>query len=111
MKEMLDRLKVADPETYSSYLTSVKSIRFEVSDGLGKLNAEKCNHVISIAILQDSLQRAIEARGWGLQQFLYMGGSDRCVAAIFDEKGRMFEVPSDNMAASLLTAYLEALEA
>jgi hypothetical protein len=62
------------------------------------------------AILQECLQQAIKSRGWGLQQFHYMGGSKRCVAAIFTQEKKMFEQSADSPADALLAAFIEAIQ-
>jgi len=107
----LTRLKDLDRATYVSYAAQVGAIRYEMADGLGKLNVDKCNHVTAKAILQHCPQEAIAARGWILEQST---SAIKPFAKIWkpgDAIWMLYIRCAESHVAALLACYIAALEA
>lgn len=105
MKDMLDRLAKADPET-------MWKIDYYAPDNLDIRQYE--HHGIEDrftldAIIQAVLQEAIQANGWGVHQMIFVKGRQKPYALI---TGNDFgiEHDGDSPVAALLAAYLSAIE-
>jgi hypothetical protein len=110
MKELLERLKVADTETWE-----------EIVDWIGAKKGAKFEGYdtdLAHALIQDSLQRAIATKeGWYFSVVKFSEYKDRYHALVepplkaqiqYDHPIHVSNAPSP--AAALLAAYLEALE-
>lgn len=93
--ELLARLKVTDPETWDYY------IQFKVHENI--YDEEALGY-----ILQGCIQRAIQARGWAYQQFLYLDALGTKTAIVWN-MGSAFESDGDSPAEAILSAYLLAI--
>ena len=113
MKDMLDRLKGADPDTYQRAFGWLKNVAW----GRIKLDPEGYflfpgQYPLRDALLQGVLQEAITSRGW---QCVILSCTDHSRAAIngaergWGMRDKISEQEGDTPAHALLAAYLEAI--
>ena len=101
MKDMLDRLSQADPNTFAAYVKLMRDCNMFIDAR------------ISPAILQAVLQEAITSRGW---QCVILSCTDHSRAAIngaergWGMRDKISEQEGDTPAHALLAAYLSAIE-
>ena len=107
MQELLERLQEADPETHREWYASegvYPEEGYELSD-------------VELDILQGTIQRAIEAKGWGFSIGLEIKNEGVDGWSAFIGKPAPFGVQwseesyGDSPASAILSAYLAALEA
>jgi hypothetical protein len=118
MKEMLERLKVADPSLWEEINKSLR-VDFHIKAHDGYIEP----HRIGIAfdsqigpdIIQGCIQRAIanqEGRGYEYERFyeIEMLDNAQFEARIYNRLGKISAAIADSPAAALLAAYLEAMK-
>jgi hypothetical protein len=107
MQELLERLKKVDPETYREWYASegvYPEEGYELSD-------------VELDVLQGTIQRAIEAKGWGISIGLDIKMDDSKGWSAYIGKPVPFGAKwaensyGDSPTAAILSAYLAALEA
>ena len=102
MKEMLERLRVADPETWAqiNFLSRTAS-GFDIDKNPNKVDQD---------YIQGCIQRAIAAR-WDVSGITLIHIGNKYKAAIRYKSTFRFDGEGDSWAMALLAAYLEALDA
>lgn len=111
MKDMLEKLRKLDPETWEEFNDDLGSVICEHRcDNEEKYFTHKdCWTQVSEAWLQSCLQRACEKRGWSFQIILFNNPNRYGVSIVKNETWIEPQHNGDSPASALLAAYLEAL--
>jgi hypothetical protein len=113
---LLDRLREADPETWTRLNeTEIADYSYDSDDGdiFCYIYFEQLNEVAKDAWLQHVLQEAIREKGWAFQQTLTFQGTPFAKIAFKNKDGSKHFMPDEHgscYAEALMRAYLEAIK-